>query len=64
MDSEHEVIDEKAGTSLVISHSVQRAAGDVVHQAFERLLSSDLNVERAQALQVGSPLQRGDRRAA
>jgi hypothetical protein len=40
MDSESEVIDEKAGRSLVISQSVQRAAGEVVHQAFERLISS------------------------
>ena len=47
MDSESEVIDEKAGTSLVIPQSVQRAAGDVVHQAFERLLSSDLHVTTA-----------------
>jgi hypothetical protein len=39
MDSESEVIDEQAGTSLVIPQSVQRAAGDVVHQAFERLYS-------------------------
>ena len=47
MDSESEVIDEKAGTSLVIPQSVQRAAGDVVHQAFERLLSSDVHVATA-----------------
>jgi hypothetical protein len=47
MDSESEVIDEKAGTSLVIPPSVQRAAGDVVHQAFERLLSSDVHVTTA-----------------
>ena len=47
MDSESEVIDEKAGTSLVIPQSVQRAAGDVVHQAFERLLSSDVHVTTA-----------------
>ena len=47
MDSESEVIDEKAGTSLVIPQSVQRAAGDVVHQAFERLVSSDLHVTTA-----------------
>ena len=47
MDSENEVIDEKAGTSLVIPQSVQRAAGDVVHQAFERLISSDVHVTTA-----------------
>jgi hypothetical protein len=47
MDSESEVIDEKAGTSLVIPQSVQRAAGDVVHQGFERLLSSDVHVTTA-----------------
>jgi hypothetical protein len=47
MESENEVIDEKAGTSLVIPQSVQRAAGDVVHQAFERLLSSDVHVTTA-----------------
>ena len=47
MDSDSEVTDEKAGTSLVISQSVQRAAGDVVHQAFERLLSSDAHVTTA-----------------
>jgi hypothetical protein len=40
MDSESEVIDAKAGRSLVISQSVQRAASELVHQAFERLLSS------------------------
>jgi hypothetical protein len=47
MDSETEVIDEKAGMALVIPQSVQRAADDVVHQAFERLLSSDLHVTTA-----------------
>jgi hypothetical protein len=47
MESENEVIDEKAGTSLVIPQSVQRAADDVVHQAFERLLSSDMHVTTA-----------------
>jgi len=47
MDSENEVTDEKAGMSLVIPQSVQRAAGDVVHQAFERLLSSDVQVTTA-----------------
>ena len=47
MDSESEVTDEKAGRSLAIPQTVQRAAGDVVHQAFERLLSSDLHVTTA-----------------
>ena len=47
MDSENEVTDEKAGTSLAIPQSVQRAAGDVVHRAFERLLSSDVHVTTA-----------------
>ena len=46
MDFEHEVTDVKAGT-LVIPQSVQRAAGDVVHRAFERLLSSDVQVTSA-----------------
>jgi hypothetical protein len=47
MDSNSEVIDERAGTSLVVPQSVQRAALDVVHQAFERLLSSDMHVTTA-----------------
>ena len=47
MDSENEVTDEKAGTWLAIPQSVQRAAGDVVHQTFERLLSSDVHVTTA-----------------
>ncbi len=47
MDSESEVTDSKAGTLLAIPQSVQRAAGDVVHQAFERLLSSDVQVTTA-----------------
>ena len=33
--------------TLAISRSVERAAGDVVHQAFERLLSSDTRVTSA-----------------
>jgi hypothetical protein len=41
------VTDEKAGASLVIPQSVQRAAGDLVHQAFERLISSDVRVTTA-----------------
>ena len=47
MDSENEVTDEKAGTALAIPQSVQRAAGDVIHQAFGRLLSSNLHVTTA-----------------
>jgi hypothetical protein len=47
MDSENEDTDGKAGALLAIPRSVQRAAGDVVHQAFERLLSSDLRVTTA-----------------
>ena len=46
MGSEKQATDE-AGTSLAISHAVQRAAGDVVHQAFERLLASDVQVTTA-----------------
>jgi hypothetical protein len=42
-----EVNDEKASASLAIPQSVQRAAGDVVQQVFERLLSSDLHVTTA-----------------
>jgi hypothetical protein len=45
--SKSEVTDGKAGTFLAIPESVQRAAGDVVHQAFERLLSSDVQVTTA-----------------
>jgi hypothetical protein len=47
MVSENEVTDETAGTLLAIPQSLQRAAGDVVHQAFERLLSSDVHVTTA-----------------
>ncbi len=47
MNPENEVTDEKAGASLAIPQSVQRAASDVVHQAFERLLSSDVHVTTA-----------------
>ena len=35
------------GALLAIPRSVERAAGDVVHQAFERLLSSDVRVTTA-----------------
>ena len=45
--SEIEVTDGKAGTLVAIPQSVQRAAGDTVHQAFERLLSSDVQVTTA-----------------
>jgi hypothetical protein len=37
----------KTGSALAIPRSVERAAGDVVHQAFERLLSSDTRVTSA-----------------
>ncbi len=47
MVSENEVPDETTGTLLAIPQSLQRAAGDVVHQAFERLLSSDVHVTTA-----------------
>jgi hypothetical protein len=47
MDSKYEVTDESAGSMLAIPRSVQRAAGDVVHQAFERLLLSDVHVTTA-----------------
>ena len=47
MVSENEVTDETTGTLLAIPQSLQRAAGDVVHQAFERLLSSDVHVTTA-----------------
>jgi hypothetical protein len=47
MGSEDDVTDEQAGTSLAVPQSVQRSAGDVVHQAFERLLSSDVHVTTA-----------------
>jgi hypothetical protein len=38
---------EKRATLLATPHTVERAAGDVVHQAFERLLASDVEVESA-----------------
>jgi hypothetical protein len=47
MVSKNEGTDETAGSLLAIPQSVQRAAGDVVHQTFERLLSSDLYVTTA-----------------
>ena len=47
MDSETPSTAEKSSTALAIPRSVQRAAGDVVHEAFERLLSSDVRVTTA-----------------
>jgi hypothetical protein len=40
-------LEEKAGSLLAIPRTVERAAGDVVYQAFERLLSSDIHVTSA-----------------
>jgi hypothetical protein len=37
----------KPGTLLAIPRTVERAAGDVVHHAFDRLLSSDVEVKTA-----------------
>jgi hypothetical protein len=45
--SDLEVTDERAGASLAIPQSVQRAAGDLVHRALERVLSSDARVTTA-----------------
>jgi hypothetical protein len=45
--TDNEVTDKKASTLLAIPQSVQRAAGDVVEQALERLLSSDVHVTTA-----------------
>ena len=45
--SDLEVTDEKAGSPLAIPQVVQRAAGDLVHQALERLISSDVRVTTA-----------------
>jgi hypothetical protein len=39
--------DEKTSSVLAIPRTVERAAADVVHQAFERLLSSDIQVTTA-----------------
>lgn len=47
MGSEADVAEEKSRMSLALPHSVQRAAGDVVQQAFERLLASDVSVTTA-----------------
>ncbi len=46
MDSENEVADVNAGT-LFIPQSVQRAAGDLIQEVFERLLSSEVQVTSA-----------------
>ena len=40
-------MEERAGSLLAIPRTVERAAGDVVYRAFERLLSSDLHVTSA-----------------
>jgi hypothetical protein len=40
-------VEEKAGSLLAIPRAVERAAGDVVYQTFERLLSSDVYVTSA-----------------
>jgi hypothetical protein len=40
-------VDEKPGTLLAIPRRVELAGGDVVQQAFQRLLSSDLHVTSA-----------------
>ena len=40
-------VEEKAGSLLAIPRTLERAAGDVVYQAFERLLSSDIHVTSA-----------------
>ena len=47
MNVENEVPGGRVGTALAIPRAVQRAAGDVVQQAFERLLSSDVHVTTA-----------------
>jgi hypothetical protein len=46
MGSEHDA-EERARMSLAMPRSVQRAAGEVVQQAFERLLASDVSVTTA-----------------
>jgi hypothetical protein len=37
-------VEERAGFLLAVPRTVERAAGDVVYRAFERLLSSDIHV--------------------
>ncbi len=39
--------EERAGALLAIPRTVERAAGDVVQRAFERLLSSDVEIKTA-----------------
>jgi hypothetical protein len=40
-------VGEKAGSLLAIPRTAERTAGDLVHQVFERLLSSDIQVASA-----------------
>jgi hypothetical protein len=40
-------VEERAGSLLAIPRTVERSVGDVVHLAFERLLSSDIHVTSA-----------------
>jgi hypothetical protein len=40
-------VEAKAGSLLALPRTAERAAGDVVHQAFERLLSSEMQVTSA-----------------
>jgi hypothetical protein len=40
-------VEEKGGSLLAIPRTVERSVEDVVHQAFERLLSSDIHVTSA-----------------
>lgn len=40
-------VEEKAGSLLGVPRTVERSAGDVVHLAFERVLSSDIRVTSA-----------------
>jgi hypothetical protein len=42
-----ETQNDETGSLLAIPHTVERAARDVVHQAFERILSSDIHVTTA-----------------
>jgi hypothetical protein len=47
VDPEAEAAEEEPASALAIPQALQRAAGDVVEQAFERLLSSDTQVTSA-----------------
>jgi hypothetical protein len=47
VDPEAEAAEEEPASALAIPQTLQRAAGDVVEQAFERLLSSDTQVTSA-----------------